>query len=141
MLYLTFIDPQTKKERAIQIVRPLVIGRSKDADVNIEDSAVSRLHALVAQRFDGRIDVRDLASSTGTYVMRLGQKMRLLAEPNNAEKGRAILTDSETFFIGLVEFKVHYKELSDEPTMHPSFSMEIEKEEEVTEAIKEEDTI
>lgn len=139
MLYITFIDPKTKKERAVQIVRPLVIGRSKDADINIEDSTVSRLHAMVAQRLDGRIDVRDLASSTGTYVMRLGQKMRLLAEPNNAEKGRAILIDGEVFFIGNIEFKVHYKELPDEPTMHPSYSMEIE-EEEVTEAIKE-DTI
>ncbi len=140
MLYITFIDPITKKERATQIVRPLVIGRSKDADVNIEDSAVSRLHAMVAQRRDGRIDIRDLASSTGTYVIRRGQKTRLLAEPNDSEKGRAILIDNEVFFIGPVEFKVRYEEVIDEPTMHPTFSMEFEGEEEVTEALKE-DTI
>lgn len=138
MLYITFIDPNTKKERATQIVRQLVIGRSKNADVNIEDTTVSRIHALVAPRLDGRLDIRDLASSSGTYVTRLGQKMRLFAEPNDPEKGRAVLFDGEAFFIGRVEFKVHYKELPDEPTMHPSYSIEVD--EEVTDVAKE-DTI
>ncbi|MBI2091662.1 MAG: FHA domain-containing protein [Deltaproteobacteria bacterium] len=140
MLYVTFIDPKDKKERTTQIVRPLVIGRSKGADVNVEgDSTVSRLHALIAPRLDGRLDIRDLASSAGTHIMRLGQKMRLLPEPNNAEKGRAVLFDGELFLIGRVEFKVHYKELIGEPTLPHDYAEEMN--EEITEEIAMEDTI
>lgn len=45
-----------------------VIGRGTDADVWVEDSGVSRRHARVTCRADGRYVVEDLASTNGTFV-------------------------------------------------------------------------
>lgn len=47
--------------------RPLVIGRSPDADVVINDNNVSRRHAEVWRTSDG-LAVRDLQSTNGTFV-------------------------------------------------------------------------
>jgi hypothetical protein len=47
--------------------RPLVIGRSPDVDVVINNTSVSRRHAEVWRTSDG-VAVRDLESTNGTYV-------------------------------------------------------------------------
>jgi hypothetical protein len=47
--------------------RPLVIGRSPDADVVINDNNVSRRHAEVWRTSEG-LAVRDLQSTNGTFV-------------------------------------------------------------------------
>ena len=47
--------------------RPLVIGRSPDVDVVINDSNVSRRHAEVWRTGEG-VAVRDLGSTNGTFV-------------------------------------------------------------------------
>jgi pSer/pThr/pTyr-binding forkhead associated (FHA) protein len=47
--------------------RPLVIGRSPDIDVVINDSIVSRRHAEVWRTNEG-VAVRDLQSTNGTFV-------------------------------------------------------------------------
>jgi hypothetical protein len=47
--------------------RPLVIGRSPDVEVVINDSNVSRRHAEVWRTSEG-VAVRDLQSTNGTYV-------------------------------------------------------------------------
>jgi len=47
--------------------RPLVIGRSPDVDVVINNTSVSRRHAEVWRTSDG-VAVRDLDSTNGTYV-------------------------------------------------------------------------
>jgi FhaA, N-terminal domain/FHA domain len=47
--------------------QPLIIGRSPDVDVVINDSNVSRRHAEVWRTSEG-IAVRDLKSTNGTYV-------------------------------------------------------------------------
>ena len=47
--------------------RPVVIGRSPDVDVVINDSNVSRRHAEVWRTSEG-VAVRDLQSTNGTYV-------------------------------------------------------------------------
>ena len=47
--------------------RPLVIGRSPDVDVVINDTNVSRRHAEVWRTSDG-VAVRDLQSTNGTFV-------------------------------------------------------------------------
>jgi hypothetical protein len=47
--------------------RPLVIGRSPDVDVVVNDSNVSRRHAEVWRTIEG-IAVRDLQSTNGTFV-------------------------------------------------------------------------
>ena len=47
--------------------RPLVIGRSPDVDVVINDSNVSRRHAEVWRTSEG-VAIRDLQSTNGTFV-------------------------------------------------------------------------
>jgi hypothetical protein len=47
--------------------RPLVIGRSPDVDVVINNTSVSRRHAEVWRTSDG-VAIRDLDSTNGTYV-------------------------------------------------------------------------
>jgi len=47
--------------------RPLVIGRSPDIDVVINNTSVSRRHAEVWRTSDG-VAIRDLDSTNGTYV-------------------------------------------------------------------------
>lgn len=45
-----------------------VVGRGTDADVWVEDGGVSRRHARVTCRSDGRYFVEDLGSTNGTFV-------------------------------------------------------------------------
>jgi hypothetical protein len=54
--------------RSFNIIdRPLVVGRSPDVDIVINDSNVSRRHAEFWRTADG-VAVRDLQSTNGTYV-------------------------------------------------------------------------
>lgn len=48
--------------------REMLIGRSKDVDVCIEEEDVSRKHAQVEERSDGQIVITDLNSTNGTFV-------------------------------------------------------------------------
>ena len=48
-----------------------VIGRGTEADIWVEDGGVSRRHARIKCRADGRYFVEDLGSTNGTY---LGQR-------------------------------------------------------------------
>ena len=44
------------------------IGRALENDISLDDVRVSRLHAEVVTRPDGDLEVRDLASSNGTFL-------------------------------------------------------------------------
>ncbi len=44
------------------------IGRALENDLSLDDLRVSRLHAEVATRQDGSLEVRDLGSSNGTFL-------------------------------------------------------------------------
>ncbi|MGV9346389.1 FHA domain-containing protein [Streptomyces spiralis] len=46
----------------------IVVGRSADADVPLDDPDVSRLHCAVTVSADGRVSVADLASTNGTVL-------------------------------------------------------------------------
>ena len=48
-------------------VFPFVIGRSRDADIMLDDRWVSRRHCVIEEQ-DGRLVVRDLGSKHGTFV-------------------------------------------------------------------------
>lgn len=134
MIYLIFKNTETNEEkRSVQVVRNLIIGRSPVADIQLsDDRKISRLHTLVMPRPDGRLDIRDLSSSTGTLVESLGSKKRLLPEPGKkgAEKGRAVLATGEKFFIGDYTVELRYEEILGEPTYHPDY---IKAEDEITE--------
>jgi two-component system cell cycle response regulator len=45
-----------------------VIGRGTEANVWVEDPSISRRHACVSRRSDGRFSVEDLGSTNGTFV-------------------------------------------------------------------------
>jgi pSer/pThr/pTyr-binding forkhead associated (FHA) protein len=47
---------------------PTVIGRGPEALIAIDDGAISRAHARITQREDGRYQVEDLESTNGTFV-------------------------------------------------------------------------
>jgi pSer/pThr/pTyr-binding forkhead associated (FHA) protein len=46
---------------------PLVVGRSSDADIQVDDYWVSQYHCTI-EEVDGSLEVHDLASRTGTFV-------------------------------------------------------------------------
>jgi len=48
-----------------------VIGRGTEADIWLEDPAISRTHARIARRPDGRFSIEDLGSTNGTFVSAL----------------------------------------------------------------------
>ena len=47
---------------------PVVVGRGEEADVNLEDRILSRLHAEFLLTQEGLLRVRDLGSTNGTHV-------------------------------------------------------------------------
>ena len=56
-------------ERSVPIeMVPFVIGREPDCDLVLEDARVSRHHAQIEVLDDGRVILRDLGSSNGTFV-------------------------------------------------------------------------
>ncbi|MDO8527164.1 MAG: FHA domain-containing protein [Deltaproteobacteria bacterium] len=94
----------------------LVIGRGPNVHVNLDDdNGVSRIHALVVETHGARIELRDLASSSGTFIFRRGEKRNVARPP---ESGRAILSVGETFFIGQYRIEVCFAGLpEEEPTL------------------------
>ncbi len=46
-----------------------VVGRAEDSDIRLVDSGVSRNHAEVSLRPDGRVVLFDLGSTNGTFVL------------------------------------------------------------------------
>jgi pSer/pThr/pTyr-binding forkhead associated (FHA) protein len=53
--------------RRVDLLAPLTVGRTADADLVLADELVSRRHARVSQRGDGAV-VEDLGSRNGTFV-------------------------------------------------------------------------
>ena len=47
--------------------REMVIGRSSDADIRLDDDGVSRNHAKIVLRADGSLQLIDLGSTNGTF--------------------------------------------------------------------------
>lgn len=66
---------------AIEVDRPLVLGRDGGCDVVLDDDKASRRHATVTPRADGTVEVEDLGSTNGTYVdgQRIGARTTLRA--------------------------------------------------------------
>ena len=73
----------------------LVLGRSMEADVTIEDRWISRRHCELSER-DGMLFVRDLDSTHGTYV-------------NGRQVSEAWLRPDDKLTIGLTSFAASYR--------------------------------
>lgn len=67
----------------------MVLGRSTEADIRLDDEGVSRLHAKIRRRSDGTVEVSDLDSTNGTYV-------------NGAQIRHFTLSDGDRIQIGSV---------------------------------------
>src|SRR5262245_53600935 len=52
----------------LRVGRPVVVGRSAEADVDVDDPSLSRAHARFALRENGSVVVQDLGSTNGTWV-------------------------------------------------------------------------
>lgn len=68
--------------RRFSVDRPLVVGRSREADVVILDDFVSDFHARFALS-DGRVTLQDLGSTNGTFVNGERVKTRVAIMPGD----------------------------------------------------------
>lgn len=64
-----------------------VIGRGTDADIWVEDSGVSRRHARISCRSNGRYFVEDLGSTNGTFLGTLRVNVSELAPGDRVQVG------------------------------------------------------
>ncbi len=81
-----------ERDHRFDLIGGLSIGRSKEADVQIDDRYASSLHARVFSR-DGRFYVEDMSSTNGTLL-------------NGATlQGEADLVDGDTVQIGDTVFR------------------------------------
>ncbi|MBC8352999.1 MAG: FHA domain-containing protein [Planctomycetes bacterium] len=77
---------------------PLVIGRSEDADVTLDDRWASRRHCSIESQ-DGTLVVQDLGSKHGTLL-------------NDAIVSEAVLKPGDTLSIGLTTLTASYGDAS-----------------------------
>jgi pSer/pThr/pTyr-binding forkhead associated (FHA) protein len=89
------VTPGTPRGQVVVDHLPVVLGRSPDADVRLEDRWVSRRHCEIDQ-INGTLTVRDLESRHGTAVN--GQYVAL-----------AHLMPGDRLTIGLTSLEVRYK--------------------------------
>lgn len=66
-LALEFIEPIERESERLDIETAIVIGRSPECDVRLEDNFLSSRHARVAND-GGDLSIEDLGSTNGTYV-------------------------------------------------------------------------
>jgi hypothetical protein len=66
-LALKYIEPRELKGERIEVDPAVVIGRSADCDVILNDNYLSSRHARLAND-DGELTLEDLGSTNGSYV-------------------------------------------------------------------------
>ena len=92
-LALEFIEPLDRENERLEVETAVVIGRSAECDVRLEDNFLSSRHARIAND-GGDLSIEDLGSTNGTYV--------------NQElvKGRVHLERGDIIQVGGVLFEV-----------------------------------
>ena len=76
MAKLTFVLEDGQEE--VPLADRLTLGRAEDNDVVVDDERLSKHHAEVICHPDGRVEVRDLGSTSGTLVNGEGVESRVL---------------------------------------------------------------
>ena len=87
-----------RSDEELEVDREMVLGR-EGADIEIEDSAVSRKHAILRPSGDG-LEIEDLESTNGTYVN--GMKIDM---PTTLEPGDFINIGQSTLEVGGVDWR------------------------------------
>ncbi len=77
--------------------RPIMVGRSDEADLKLTDRLVSRRHFIIRPMGDGFYEIEDLGSSNGTFV-------------NNERIKRKVLIAEDKIRAGETILKFHYKD-------------------------------
>ncbi len=90
---LEFIEPLDRSGERVEIETGVIIGRSGECDLSLQDTYLSSRHARVAND-EGDLSIEDLGSTNGTYV--------------NQElvKGRVHLERGDVVQVGGVLFEV-----------------------------------
>lgn len=91
-LTLEVRDPNGTHRRITLGQPPLVIGRSAEAQIRLDSSAVSRQHSELAVDAEGRWHIRDLGSRNGTRVNGHVVKDQILAPGDQLEIGNFLLS-------------------------------------------------
>jgi diguanylate cyclase (GGDEF)-like protein len=89
LTYAGAIDSPEVGCRYDLVADELIIGRSSDADIQIDRESVSRRHARLS-RIGGGWQIADLQSTNGTYVNDEALRERLLADGDYLKVGNAI---------------------------------------------------
>ena len=92
MEYKLIVVAGEAKQKVIKIKPPTIIGRSRDADIPVGHSLVSRRHCEITVGEDGMLIVEDLGSLNGTYH---GEQR--ISEPVYLEPGDTLTVGSITF--------------------------------------------
>jgi len=92
--YLALLSEPDEPSRVYPLTpgRSLVIGRSSDADICVNDARMSRRHCEIVAGETGAIIVRDLESTNGTLV-------------NDAKIREAHLNDGDLILVGRTKFR------------------------------------
>src|SRR5437588_2400681 len=86
--------PLAGEPRTFEVGARAVVGRDPTCEVCLEDPSVSRRHAEIRLRDDGRYEVVDLASKHGVVVR--GERVQT-----------ALLAHGDELRIGLARFRFH----------------------------------
>ena len=54
--------------QGIEVLPEMTVGRSRECNIFLEDLAVSRLHATIRELADGKYEIVDNRSATGTFI-------------------------------------------------------------------------
>ena len=81
---LVFVRSESQAGEAVDVRDSLVIGRSDEADVQIDDAYASEFHVRLINQ-TGRLALHDLGSTNGTYV-----NGRRVTTPLDLNKGDAV---------------------------------------------------
>lgn len=80
---------------------PVLIGRSPEADIQLDDQWVSRFHCAIDE-CGGTLVIRDLGSQNGTLV-------------NDSSIRETQLLPGDQFIVGLAAFRVEYEPSAPSP--------------------------
>ena len=64
---LVVVSGKSSAGKMFKLRGDMIVGRSSDAEIYLDDDGISRKHASVHVRDDGHVEVRDLGSTNGTY--------------------------------------------------------------------------
>jgi Mg-chelatase subunit ChlD len=85
------------------------IGRSKDNELSLDDTSISRRHAEIHRNSNGTFDVIDMGSMNGVYI-------------NNEKIGKAQLHEGDVLEIG--DFFLHFTQLASDYALEESTVMQ-----------------